>query len=380
MSRVLFVTNGHGEIAVANRLASELRSLRPDVHLDHLPLVGVSSSSVMNEVGPRRAMPSGGLIAMGQVGNIARDIRGGLLGLTLAQRRFLVSARGTYDRVVAVGDVYALLMALAQHAPATYVGTAKSVRVAPYGAMERRVLRRADQVFVRDEETAERLRAAGVSEAQAPGNTIVDLFASEDDPRADDALSGFSPAVAIFPGSRESAYGDGMFLLEVLRACAERLPGIGAAFSIAPGLDGQRFAREARARGFTIDDPFVVRLGDRVIARGWSGNIGAVIRRVQLVIGQAGTANEAAAAAGVPIVAFELGRDRKTAWYRMRQHGLLGDALLVLPHDLPAAADSVIALLNDPSRREHMGAIGKANMGSPGGSRAIAESISSRLA
>ena len=51
-------------------------------------------------------------------------------------------------------------------------------------------------------------------------------------------------------------------------------------------------------------------------------------------MGQAGTANEAAAAAGVPVVAFERDRDRKTAWYRMRQHGLLGEALAVLPGDL----------------------------------------------
>ena len=52
----------------------------------------------MHEVGPRRAMPSGGLIAMGNVRNIARDLRSGLLALTLAQRAFLARARGDVRR------------------------------------------------------------------------------------------------------------------------------------------------------------------------------------------------------------------------------------------------------------------------------------------
>lgn len=382
---VLFVTNGHGEIAVANRLAQELRVLRPALQIDHLPLVGESASTVMNEVGPRRAMPSGGLIAMGQFGNIARDVRGGLIALTLAQRRFLVGARARYEHAVAIGDVYALIMALALRTPTTYVGTAKSVRVAPYGPMERAVLRRAKAVYVRDDETATRLREQGV-DAQSPGNTIVDLFAEADDPRADEALAQFSPALAIFPGSRESAYDDGAFLLEVLRGCANEEATIGAAFSVAPLLDARRFAREVRELGFDIDEsddermPFSVRIGERTIARAWRGAIGPLLSRVQLVIGQAGTANEAAAAAGVAVIAFERGGDKKTAWYRMRQHGLLGDALAVLPGAVEPGARGVLDLLHDDARRARMGAVGRERMGAPGGTRAIAKAIAQAVA
>ena len=357
-------------MAVANKIASELLALVPGIAIDHFPLVGTSASREMNEVGPRRAMPSGGLIAMGQVGNIVRDIKGGLLALTLAQRRFLVKARGVYDRAIAIGDVYALLMTLAQHAPTTYIGTAKSVRVAPYGPMERRVLRRADEVFVRDEETARTLRDQGV-DAQAPGNTIVDLFAEDDDARVDDLVAGFAPAIAIFPGSRDGAYADGAFLLRVLHGLSKREPRLGAIFSIAPGLDAQRFIASARNIGFAADDPRL---------RFWTGPLGPVLRRVQLVIGQAGTANEAAAAAGVPVIAFELGKDRKTAWYRMRQGGLLGDALMVLPGDEQLAVDGIVRLLHDEDRRVHMGSVGRERMGAPGGSRAIAQAIAARLA
>ncbi len=383
-SRVLFITNGHGEIAIADRIAQELRVLRPDTAIDHLPLVGESRSAIMGEVGPRRAMPSGGLLAMGNLRNIVRDVGSGLLALTLAQRRFLKGTRGKYDRVVAIGDVFALLMALGVRAPVTYVGTAKSVRVAPYGFVERRVLRRADGVFVRDEATAARLREQDV-DADAPGNVIVDLFGGDDDSRADVAAAGFAPMLVVFPGSRASSYRDARFLLDVVRSVARDRPGLGAVMSIAPLLDAGTFAAGFRRDGWRIDEradariPFELRDGERVIARAWNGAIGPLLARAQLVVGQAGTANEAAAAAGVPVVAFELERDRKTTWYRMRQHGLLGDALAVLPGDPVQAAAELRALLDDAPRRAQMGAQGRERMGGPGGALAIARAIDERL-
>ncbi|MBV8637363.1 MAG: hypothetical protein JO322_04710 [Candidatus Eremiobacteraeota bacterium] len=383
--RLLFVSNGYGEIAIADRIAEEVKRLVPDAQIDHVALVGNSRARFMNEVGPRRVMPSGGLIAMGNVANIVRDVRGGLLGLTLAQRRFLKSARNRYDGVVAVGDVFALLMTLAAHTPTTYVGTAKSVLVAPYGAMERRAIKRASNVFVRDTATAEHLRRNGVH-AVAPGNVIVDLFEVEDDPRADEAVAGYDPAIAVFPGSRDSAYEDGEFLMRVIARCAHERPLLGAVFSVAPMLDPKRFAAVARDAGLGVrerDDeriPFEALLGERVVLRAWRGEIGVLLRRVTLVVGQAGTANEAAAAAGVPVMAFELTADRKTHWYRMRQHGLLGEALTVLPADVGVASNGVLDLLDNESRRARMGAVGRNRMGPPGGAAAIARAIVGTLA
>ncbi len=385
MPAVLFVSNGHGEAAIADRIAQELAAIDPAVRIDHVALVGRARSQFMNDVGPQRAMPSGGLIAMFNVRNIARDLRGGLIGLTLEQRRFLVQARGRYVRAVAVGDVYALLMTLAARAPTTYVGTAKSVNVAAYGPMERRVLARADTIFVRDEATAQRLRAQGVA-AHAPGNVIVDLFACDDDARVGDAVRGFAPALAVFPGSRTNAYDDARFMLDILRRIAPGRPQLGAAVSIAPLLDVETFAQTFARDGWDVvresDErvPFSLRTEGRVVARAWRGAIGPLLSRVQLVIGQAGTANEAAAAAGVPVVAFERSKDRKTSWYRMRQHGLLGDALVVFPADPAESARLLASLLDDPQRRAHMGAIGRERMGAPGGAAAIARVIDERIA
>ena len=87
----------------------------------------------MREVGPRRAMPSGGLVAMGNVRAFARDLGAGFVGLFFAQLRFLRAARDAYGIAVAVGDSYALGLALCARLPTLFVGTAKSAYVAPYG-------------------------------------------------------------------------------------------------------------------------------------------------------------------------------------------------------------------------------------------------------
>ena len=81
MNRVLFVSNGHGEAAIAERIAHELRALIPSVRANHLGLVGQTRHETMHEVGPRRSMPSGGLIAMGNLRNLARDFAAGLPAL-----------------------------------------------------------------------------------------------------------------------------------------------------------------------------------------------------------------------------------------------------------------------------------------------------------
>ncbi len=377
--RVLFVTNGHGEAAIADRIAAEVELLAADAQIDHLALVGNTPSRLLRDVGPRASMPSGGLIAMVNLRNIARDLRAGLLGLTLAQRRFLRRSRDAYDVAVAVGDAYALAMALTLEKPTVFVGSAKSVAVAPYGRVEKRILRRARACFVRDEATAQSVRAnvPGVEVA----NAIVDLFATADDPAAQCAVQGFTPAIALFPGSRENAYDDAAFLLDVTRRLAAFFPALGAALSVARGLDAQRFADEAARRGWqvckTADDaiPFTLVSDGRELIRAWRGELGPLLRRVALVMGQAGTANEAAAAAGVPIVAFERDADRKASWYRRRQRGLLGDALAVFPScgDEPVAG--VRGILDDAARREHMSAVGRSRMGEAGGTWRIAERI-----
>jgi uncharacterized protein (TIGR03492 family) len=378
MSSVLFVSNGHGEVAISARIARDLSGVR----CDHLALVGAleplgdRDEWPMHEVGPRRAMPSGGLVAMGNLPNIVRDLRAGLLAHTFAQLRFLRGARDRYDTVVAVGDVFALIMALQVGAPNTiFVGTAKSVYYTPYGPMEERVIRKARAVFVRDELTARRLGEHGIAASAA--NVIVDLYENGNGERVD---TGFAPLLALFPGSRESAYEDAVRICRVLRELARRRPAVGGVLSIAPAIDAARMAHSLREDGWSLEEradplqPFSCKLGDREIVRAWRGSLGAMIAAANAVLGQAGTANEAAAAAGLPVIAYEP-EHGPPKWYRKRQMALLGDALLVVHGDPASAAQAVNKVLVDGSLCEQMALAGRERMGPRGGAASIARAI-----
>ncbi len=116
-------------------------------------------------------------------------------------------------------------------------------------------------------------------------------------------------------------------------------------------------------------------LGGRAIVTAWSGAPGAMLSGALVVLGQAGTANEAAAADGIPVVAFEPPGARQHGWYRMRQRGLLGDAMLMISGNVADSARALERLLDDQAARDAMGAAGRERMGLPGGSAAIAAKI-----
>ncbi len=373
--RILFVSNGNGEAAIVERLAKEVLALYPNAQCEQLALVGIPPDNTATlPVGPQRQLPSGGLIAMGNFRNIVRDLRAGLLGLTFAQRAFLRKSGRSYQAVVAVGDTYALLMALQAGSPTIYVGTAKSVYVAPYGPGERTILRKAVSVFVRDGATADDLRAKGVA-CESPGNSIADLY----DP--DDARPPYAgtPRILMLPGSREDAYDRCVDLVQIVRRIAPDEPNLSGVLSLAPGLSQERFVRTLETAGFTVlqDDrdphiPFRIALSASSVITGWRGPLGAAITQATIVLGQAGTANEAAAAAGIPILAYD---SDEHGWYRTRQRGLLGDAVAILTGPFERAAEQMKAILRNPDQRDRMSQIGRQRMGGRGASKVIAHRI-----
>src|SRR5690606_27462635 len=133
-------------------------------------------------VGPRRALPSGGF-TFHSPAVLWRDVRAGLLGLTLRQAAFL---RGLGPRgVVVVGDVYAQAHAALVPAPRRVLQTLVSVHhgggegvglrwfMEGFRGPELALLRRAQAVYARDDATAAWLRARGVPAAWV-GNPMMD--------------------------------------------------------------------------------------------------------------------------------------------------------------------------------------------------------------
>ena len=87
MSRLLVVSNGHGEDVIAVKVIEALQSLRPLGVIQALPLVGSGHAYQAKGIpllGPAQTLPSGGFIYMDSW-QLWRDLQAGLLPLTWAQ-------------------------------------------------------------------------------------------------------------------------------------------------------------------------------------------------------------------------------------------------------------------------------------------------------
>jgi uncharacterized protein (TIGR03492 family) len=378
---ILLVSNGFGEFAIATYIAQAIRLQAPQASIEHLPLVGRAPRDAWPPaVGPQQEMPSGGLVTYWNVRNLMADLGAGLGGLTARQYRFLAKQRAR-DVVVAVGDIYCLsLCLLAARRPTVFVATAKSDHVAPHSALERAIARRASVAFARDAATARSLSADGVR-ARYAGNVMMDGL------RATGLDLGIRPralVLAALPGSRADAPAASADMARRLDAIARILAGrhrqVQAFFSIAPSVDAAQVAAALRDAGFSMTEPAA---GDGVIASATRddleiklvrGAFGDLLEAAEIVLGQAGTANEQAAGYGRPVVAAAQPGEApdKMHWYRMRQKRLLEDALLVLPAEPALFAEEVVRLIDDPQRMRHMADVGRERMGQPGAAATVA--------
>jgi tetraacyldisaccharide 4'-kinase len=386
--RVLLVSNGFGEMAIAGYLAREIRAAQPDARIEHLPLVGTpAQDAALNTVGPRADMPSGGLVAFWNLRNIARDLGAGLLGLTLRQFAFLRGRRD--DVVIAVGDIFCLAACLLfARRPTVFVATAKSEYVARHSAFEAAIARRARAVFARDAATAQALSARGVR-ASFAGNVMMDGLGETAValPSAADAVR-----IGVLPGSRsdapENAAAAARRLAKIAAVFARRGRSVQAYVSLAPTVTLHDLLA-GLARGGIVAAPTGAESGVVAIGGGRGqttpalatavvlGAFGDLLRSSEIVLGQAGTGNEQAVGLGKPVVSAadsRPGMPDRVGWYRMRQQRLLGDALLVLPAaDDDAFASGVVTLLDDQRRMDDMARTGRQRMGGSGGAAAIAK-------
>ena len=383
MTDILLVSNGYGEAAIAGYLARAIRERAPNARVEHFPMVGdvAAFSPDLPTVGPRASMPSGGLVAYWNVRNWLRDMRAGLLGLTLRQFAYLKRQRNR-SVVVAVGDIYCCAACvLFARRPTIFVATAKSELVAGHSALERAIARSAAEVFTRDEATAAALAAAGVH-ARYAGNLMMDGIESATKNGGLPVIAG-AVHVGVLPGSRGDAPENAATAIRRLRIVAEKLAPkrVQALVSLAPSVSGPQLIAACVRNGAVLapsTEPGIAAAGQAgpldvlVVA----GRFGELLRASDIVLGQAGTGNEQAAGLGLPVIASTPGGDAaRVGWYRMRQQRLLGGALAVLPDEDDAFAQGVLDLLADRPRMESMAAQGRMRMGGPGGAAAVAQAV-----
>lgn len=400
MPTLTLLSNGHGEDAVAVRLAGEIARLRPDLTLRPFPLVGDGRAYAgcgLEPLGPLAVMPSGGL-TLHDPRLLLEDVRAGLIGVTLRQIAAL-RALDT-DVLLVVGDVYAqLLSALPRarmrlvyqplvsahhsaHPPAIYAPDGPNGRpgalhrrfMETIGLPERWLMRRlAAHVYVRDPATEALLRRRGVEHVSALGNPMVDGLAGSPLPGLER-----SSTLALLPGSRRYAARSLSLMLAALADLEDEVALVawaGGALPAPPGWSVERadvgderdpwhglvaLLRRGAQRVFVLEGRFA-----DVLASAWAA------------LGTSGTANEQAAAVGLPVVAFPVPPLYSRAFLD-NQKRLLADALELAPADAAAVASTIRRLRSDPERYRRAASAGAVRMGGPGGSRAIAADLVAR--
>jgi uncharacterized protein (TIGR03492 family) len=128
MLKLLCISNGHGEDAIALPVLQELRTIAPSAEIVTLPIVGVGkaySSDGFSIAGKVQTMPSGGFLNQDRR-QLVRDLQGGLVGLTIDQLRTVRNWAKSGGKILAVGDIVPLLFAWLSGADYAFIGTAKS--------------------------------------------------------------------------------------------------------------------------------------------------------------------------------------------------------------------------------------------------------------
>lgn len=407
--KILCLSNGHGEDAIAVQVAQALQqhSLQPSVAA--LPMVGLGQAYHHHHipvVGPTQQMPSGGFIYMDwrQAG---RDVRGGLLSLTLKQLRVVRDWGKQGGVILAVGDIVPLLFAWLSGAPYAFIGTAKSeyylrdeagplprtswfeqfegIFGSVYLPWERWLMGhdRCRAVFPRDRLTTEILQQFAIP-AYDLGNPMMDgLEPQKKLPIAISPLDSNRPLViTLLPGSRPpEAYKNWQVMTQLVQTVTMRLWQRSLLFlgAIAPSLDLSLLQETLTAEGWRpSSDPltFTQRKAKLILTQTAYADC---LHAGDVAIAMAGTATEQFVGFGKPVITLAGEGPQFTPAFAEAQTRLLGPSVILLsdPSKIVSVLDKV---LNDPDYLQLINDNGKKRMGTPGAAQRIADQFLQAIA
>ncbi|HEY9638270.1 MAG TPA: lipid-A-disaccharide synthase-related protein [Coleofasciculaceae cyanobacterium] len=420
--KLLCLSNGHGEDVIAVRIFQELQHHPAAPELVALPLVGEGRAYTQLDVpiiGPVQTMPSGGFIYM-EGRQLLRDLRGGLLQLTLAQFKAVRRWSKKGGVILAVGDIIPLLFAWLSGAPYAFVGTAKSEYYlrdeagslpnrpigetwpgSVYYPWERWLMSRprCKAVFPRDKLTTELLQQWSIP-AFDMGNPMMDGIAPEHPApiffEADAELKEMqrSLVVTLLPGSRApEAYDNWQLIVRAVNGLLNTFPDRSLLFlsAIAPGLKldplrqtletwGWRLQPiESTGSNLQLNDPtaltFTQKNATLILTQ---DDYNLCLLKGDCCIAMAGTATEQFIGLGKPALIIPGKGPQFTPAFAEAQTRLLGPSVILV--EQPDKLASVVQqLLRDPDWLQLIAENGFQRMGSPGAAKRIANHLMERF-
>jgi uncharacterized protein (TIGR03492 family) len=418
MLKLLCISNGHGEDAIALPVLQELRKLpQPPAEIIALPIVGVGKAYSNNNfsiAGKVQTMPSGGFINQDNR-QLVRDLQGGLVGLTIDQLRTIRDWGRSGGKILAVGDIVPLLFAWLSGADYAFIGTAKSEyylrdsqgQILPsqrnsidaktgsyYFPWERWLLSRSrcKAVFPRDKLTTELLQQLQIP-AFDLGNPMMDGVATD---ASQPLFYQSQPArrelarplvVTLLPGSRPSeAYANWGKIIVAVNSLISvfKQRQILCLAAIVPTLDLDILQRDLEQSGWIkiamldteltipIADPSTIYYQqDRATIAICTQGYAQCMQQSDCAIAMAGTATEQFVGLGKPAFTIPGDGPQFTPGFAEAQTRLLGESVILVPQAQDVGVE-MQSLLQQPDRLQSIAQNGLLRMGKPGAARRIA--------
>jgi uncharacterized protein (TIGR03492 family) len=409
VSRILLISNGHGEDLSASLLGREL--LNRQQWVEALPLVGAGDAyrrAGLGVIGRTRNFSTGGLGYTSLRGRLT-ELWQGQVQYLFGRILSLMRHRREYGLVVAVGDLVPVLAAWLSGRPAVVYLVAYSSHYEgklrlpwPCGWLLRQ--ERIQAIWSRDALTADDLSGQLGRPVRFLGNPFQDAVAAAASPSPSPTAAARGLAVqglGLLPGSRlPEAKANLLLMLEVLTRLPEPLQRPGA-LRLQAALVGELGAAEVLAAaaplGWTLAEPgqggqdVVLRWGHLELRLLWQGFV-EVLRDSDLLLAMAGTAAEQAVGLGKPVLQLAGSGPQFNGRFAEAQRRLLGAGVscaagesgqdATLSTTAAMVADQ-LAQLGDPERgpawRRELEQIAAARLGPPGGSARQAEAIMETL-
>jgi uncharacterized protein (TIGR03492 family) len=398
--KLLSISNGKAEDAMAVCVLKELQQLEPNLEISALSLVGLGvayEKAGYKVLGPRQDSPTDGFM-MQSLKNFVTDIKAGFIGMTRKQFRAIREAKP--DVVFVCGDVYALGVALAftratkplvfQYQPLVSVYYQEGmtsgeqlkrlhrIAVDTFVLPERLMMRGISRVFVRDERSASELRAKGLSNVVSHGNVMMDQVTQ---PEVDlSFVRDERPLLVLLAGSRD----DYLFSLPKMLETAEDLND----FQIFAAFSGD-LGRVLLPSGWSWQEPTEqehLLSAERVAVKGKARVVMfrrafvGCLHHASVVLGTAGTANEQAVGLGIPVVSFPTHGPQFTELFARAQQRLLGEAVLLEEAEPARLANALRRAHGHQSWRDAAVKAGLERIGKSGAAKKIAKDMSEQLA
>ena len=403
---LLFLSNGHGEDTIASRVLESLHEINPDIAYEVLPLVGEGKffakfikDGWLSKIGFSIFLPSGGFSNQSFSGLIL-DLKAGLLSSLWRQWTLIHRSAKQGKSIVAVGDLLPLFLAWASGADYFFIGTPKSdytwtsgprfsftdyyhrLKGTEWDPWEYWLMRscRCKMVVVRDKITARGLRNHGVN-AVSPGNPMMDGIKKLKCPNY---FNKYRRLILLCGSRLPEAYQNFKNLLIAIQHIQ-----LSSSIAVFVPLNSSEMSQKIELilndLGFIST---VESIGYMGIAGTWKKNSILIVIGVnkfsswanlgEVGVANAGTATEQLVGLGIPCVSLPGKGPQFNYSFAKRQSRLLGGAV-VISKGYKALAKKVEFLLNSDFDRESIGSRGSKRMGLEGGSKSIAQMISTKL-